>query len=232
MENSKKQKFTITKDHALIGVLLLAVVLFLIIVIFDPLEKKPLQQQLPFLGQCRYDTVRKNGNYVLDTVHHTVQKFSFTDQTGKTITEKNFKGKIYVADFFFTTCQSICPIMTNQMKRVVDAYKKEPAVMFLSHTVYPEHDSVSVLAEYAKNQSADASRWHFVTGSKKELYDMARKSYLLSTDSGDGGKSDFVHTQMFALVDVNSHVRGFYNGTDSSDVNKLIADIDRLLKTK
>lgn len=205
MENSKKRKIIITKNHLRIALFAYVVMLFAAILIYNAWEKK--------------------------SVEHTVQNFSFTDQTGKTITEKDFQGKIYVADFFFTTCKSICPIMTTQMKRVVEKYKDEPTVLFLSHTVFPEHDSVNVLAEYAKNLNADASRWHFVTGNKKELYDMARKSYFLSPDSGDGGKGDFVHTQKFALVDKNSHLRGFYDGTDSTDVNKLIADIDRLLKT-
>jgi protein SCO1/2 len=186
--------------------------------------------RLPFLGQCRYDTINRNGILFLDTIHHTVQNFSFTDQTGKTITEKDFKGKIYVADFFFTTCKSICPLMTTQLQRVIDAYKNEPSVLFLSHTVYPEHDSVSVLADYAERHHADPSRWHFVTGNKKELYTMARTSYLLSSDTGNGGGSDFVHTQKFALVDANRHVRGIYNGTDSTDVSKLITEIGFLLK--
>jgi protein SCO1/2 len=231
MESSKEYKPSISNDRFFIGVLTFVALFILTIFIWDPMKIKPVQQ-LPFLGQCRYDTVRINGKYKLDTIHHKVQNFSFTDQTGKTITADDFKGKIYVADFFFTTCKNICPIMTNQMKRVVETYKNTPSVLFLSHTVFPEHDSVNVLAEYAKIHNADPNRWHFVTGKKKDLYDMARKSYLLSTDSGDGGKEDFVHTQMFALVDVNRHVRGFYNGTDSLDVNKLIVDIDRLLKTK
>ena len=188
--------------------------------------------KLPFLGECRYDTVKKDGSFMLDTVHHLVNNFSFTDQNGKTITENDFKGKIYVADFFFTTCKTICPKMTTQMQRVVETYKKEPTVLFLSHTVYPENDSVSVLAEYAKTKNADASRWHFVTGSKKELYDMARNSYLLSSDKGDGGSDDFVHTQKFALVDADRHIRGIYDGLDSTDVNRLISDIDILLKNK
>lgn len=231
MENSVEQKPDISNERFFMGVLAFVALFLLTIFIWDPMGKKPVQQ-LPFLGKCSYDTVRLDGQYMLDTIHHTVHNFSFTDQTGRTITEEDFKGKIYVADFFFTTCQSICPIMTNQMKRVVETYRNTPSVLFLSHTVFPEHDSVNVLAEYAKSHNADPSRWHFVTGKKKELYDMARKSYLISADSGDGGKGDFVHTQIFALVDVNRHVRGFYNGTDSLDVNKLIADIDRLLKTK
>jgi len=191
-------------------------------------EEQP--EELPFWGECKYDTIHKSGKFSVDTIHHAIQNFSFINQEGKIVTQNNFKGKIYVTDFFFTTCQSICPIMTTQMERVVKAYKNSPEVLFLSHTVYPENDSVSVLSEYAKKLNADASRWYFVTGNKKELYDMARKSYFLSSDSGDGGKDDFVHTQLFALVDKNSHIRGVYDGTNPNEVDQLIADIGILLK--
>ncbi len=187
-------------------------------------------EKLPFLGECRYDTVKKDGSFMIDSVHHIVKNFSFIDQTGKTITENDFKGKLYVTNFFFTTCVSICPVMNNQMQRVAEAYKNEPNVLFLSHTVYPENDSVSVLAAYAETQNADASRWHFVTGSKKAIYDMARTSYLLSADSGDGGIDDFVHTQKLALVDTDRHVRGIYDGLNPKDVDRLIGDIAILLK--
>lgn len=206
----------------------LGVALFLLYSLWKFQKDKP-EPSLPFLGECRLDTIHKNGSYSFDTIHHTVRDFSFVNQSGRTITQKDFEGKIYVADFFFTTCQSICPIMTGQMKRVTEAFKADKEILFLSHTVYPEQDSVIRLAEYAKEKNADTSRWQFVTGNKKELYDMARASYLLSADSGDGGKDDFVHTQMFALVDWNRHIRGFYDGTDSIDVNKLIADI-KILK--
>lgn len=230
MESKDKKNTVINRVNGIMLMTLIAALLVLALGIYRSGKKQV--KQLPFLGQCTYDTIHKSGSFVLDTVHHTVQDFSFTDQAGKTITKNDFKDKIYVADFFFTTCKSICPIMTAQLKRVVAAYINAPGVMFLSHTVYPEHDSVSVLAEYAKKQNADASRWHFVTGNKKELYDMARISYLLSATTGNGDSTDFVHTQMFALVDRNSHVRGFYNGTDSVEVDKLIADIDVLLNAK
>ena len=232
MENPDNQKIIITKDHALLaGVLLLAVIVFCIVV-FSNLHKNNSLQPLPFLGKWTHVTIHKDGNDVQDSIPHRVQNFSFVDQTGKQITNDDFNEKIYVADFFFTTCPSICPKMTKQMQRVVETYKNEPRVSFLSHTVFPEHDSVNVLATYAKNHDADANRWHFVTGNKKEIYDMVRTGYLLSADSGDGGKGDFVHTQLFALVDFNRHLRGVYAGTDSSDVNKLIADIRQLLNSK
>ncbi|HNP50029.1 MAG TPA: SCO family protein [Bacteroidia bacterium] len=164
-----------------------------------------------------------------DSTDHTIAGFSFVDQEGKNVTEESVKGKIYVADFFFTTCQGICPMMSGQMERVADHFKGEERFHILSHSVKPDEDSVSVLAAYAKEHHADPKQWQFLTGDKKALYEMARKSYLVSLTEGNGGPEDFVHTQFFALVDPDRHIRGFYDGTDSTEVNKLIDDIHVLL---
>ncbi|MBP6334392.1 MAG: SCO family protein [Bacteroidia bacterium] len=161
---------------------------------------------------------------------HFISDFSFTDQTGKEITQNDFKDKYYVTDFFFVRCEGICPIMTNQMKRVYDKFKSDDRIRFLSHTVKPEQDSVSVLAEYAREHGADPSIWHFVTGDKKSLYQMARKSYLVTVSEGDGSQEDLVHTQFFALVDPQRRIRGYYDGTDSLEVDKLIHDLGVVLK--
>ena len=126
---------------------------------------------------------------------HFISDFAFTDQLGKKITQDDFKGKIYIADFFFAKCEGICPIMSDQMERVYIKYESNDKVRFLSHTVKPEEDSVSVLAEYARQHNANPSKWHFVTGDKKDLYNMARESYLVTVSEGDGGADDFVHTQ-------------------------------------
>ena len=155
--------------------------------------------------------------------------FSLTDQTGATLTRSNFNNSIYVADFFFTSCQGICPRMNDQMQRVYTKYKGNKEVQFISHTVNPENDSVSVLKEYADRRHADASQWHFVTGDKTQLYMLARKSYLISNTTGDGGKEDFVHSQNFALVDKEGHIRGLYDGLDSIEVDRLMVDMDVLL---
>lgn len=160
-----------------------------------------------------------------DSTDHKIADFSFTDQNGKQITQQDVAGKIYVADFFFTTCQGICPIMTGQMQRVYNHFQGDSLILFLSHSVKPQEDSVPVLAAYAKKHGADSRQWHFLTGNKQELYEMARKSYLVSLTEGDGSAADFVHTQFFALVDPERRIRGFYDGTDSTDVTKLIEDI-------
>jgi protein SCO1/2 len=161
---------------------------------------------------------------------HRVGDFRLTDQMGKTVTPENFKGKIYVTDFFFTTCGTICPKMTKQMVRVYNEFKDNPDVMILSHTVTPEIDSVPVLKAYAENLGVnDESKWIFVTGDKKQIYNLARKVYFAATTEGDGGPDDFVHTENFVLVDKEKRLRGFYDGTSTEDVDRLIDDIYTLL---
>jgi protein SCO1 len=137
------------------------------------------------------------------------------------------KGKVYVVDYFFTTCQSICPIMSKQLDRV---YREQKDVLILSHTVDPETDTPGALNAYAKKFNADSKRWIFLTGSKPELYDLARTGYLLDAQEGNGGEEDFIHTQNFALIDKKGRIRGYYDGTDSSSVSDLITDIDFLLE--
>lgn len=172
-------------------------------------------------------------NTSVDSLHrHVVFDFSLTDQTGKTVTRKDFSSSITVVDFFFTRCQGICPRMNSQMSRVYEKFKGNPEVKLLSHTVNPENDSVEVLAEYAKRYHADANQWHFVTGDKPQLYRLARKSYLISNTNGDGSKEDFVHSNNFALIDKAGHIRGVYDGTDSLEVNNLMVDMNILLKEK
>ena len=162
--------------------------------------------------------------------NHKIQPFVLTDQDGNTVTEKTFDGKIYVADFFFTTCKSICPVMSTQMQRVYNHYAQNPDVLFISHSVNPEYDTPAILKEYAIKHQAITEKWHFVTGDRKQIYELARGSYLATASQGDGGPDDFVHTQNFALIDKEKRIRGYYDGTDSTDVNRLITEIDLLLK--
>ena len=160
--------------------------------------------------------------------YHTISDFSFTNQNGKTITQKEYEGKIYVADFFFTTCGSICPKMTTNLVEVQKAFINNPKVMLLSHTVFPETDNVSVLKEYAiKNVVIDA-KWNLVTGDKKQIYTMARKSYLAVKLGKPEELYDMVHTENFVLVDSKRRVRGFYDGTKKEDIERLIDDINFL----
>ncbi|MFI5149900.1 MAG: SCO family protein [Bacteroidia bacterium] len=164
-----------------------------------------------------------------DTVYHTVGTFTLTNQLGKVITDKDLKGKIYVADYFFANCRSICPKMSSQLERVQARFKNEPDFMILSHTVDPARDTVAALERYAGMHGADPKKWFFLTGDKKQLYDLARHSYLVTATEGNGGAEDFVHTEQFALVDKEKHLRGFYDGTDSAKVTQLIRDAEQLL---
>jgi protein SCO1 len=216
--------------QSLLPVILIAAVLgFLIVGGYKAYNSDKPAKILPTFGQDERDSVTADGKTIPVSVVHTVQDFSFTDQTGQPVTQKTFADKIYVTDFFFTTCPGICPRMTKQMERVYAKYKGNDQIKFLSHTVNPKVDSVPVLAEYAEEHGADAKQWHFVTGDKKQLYDMARYGYFVTAVEGDGGESDFVHTEKFVLVDKDRRIRGYYDGTDSSKVDELMKDMDILL---
>ena len=160
--------------------------------------------------------------------YHTIADFSFTNQNGKKITQKDYEGKIYVADFFFTTCGSICPKMTTNLVEIQKAIINNPKVMLLSHTVFPEIDSVSVLKKYAIKNGVIDSKWNLVTGDKKQIYTMARKSYLAVKLGKPNELYDMVHTENFVLVDSKKRVRGFYDGTKEEDIQRLIEDINFL----
>lgn len=161
---------------------------------------------------------------------HRVTTFDLTDQDGNKVTENTFKDKIYITDFFFVTCPTICPKMTDQMHRVYQEFKDNDAILFLSHTVMPESDSVAVLKEYADELKVSSNKWKFVTGDKKQIYDLARKTYFAAVTEGDGGVDDFIHTENFILVDKEKRLRGFYDGTSKEDVDRLIREIYTLLE--
>ena len=157
--------------------------------------------------------------------NHKIANFSLINQNGDTITNKNYQNKIYVADFFFTRCATICPIMTNNMKILQDEFINDNDVMFLSHSVTPVMDSVPILRAYADAKGVNDKVWHITTGNKKHIYELARKSYFAVLDEGDGGVQDFIHTENFILVDKNRQIRGFYDGTDLEDIKQLKQDI-------
>ena len=157
--------------------------------------------------------------------YHTIADFKFTNQNGKIITQKDYEGKIYVADFFFTTCKTICPKMTDNMVDVQKAVMNNPKVMLLSHTVMPDVDSVPVLKKYALEKGVNDSKWNLVTGDKKDIYSIARKSYLAVKMGKPEELYDMVHTENFVLIDSKRRVRGFYDGTNPEEVKKLIEDI-------
>ncbi len=162
--------------------------------------------------------------------NHTISDFKFVNQNGDTITQDIYDGKVYVADFFFTTCASICPIMTKNMADIQKATLDNDQVLLLSHTVMPEIDTVAILKKYALENGVEDTKWNLVTGRKEDIYEMARKSYLAVKLGKPEELHDMVHTENFVLVDQKRRVRGFYDGTDKEDIKKLIDDINWLTK--
>lgn len=195
-------------------------VLFIALYFFALKQNKPIKT-LPYFDPKTYSKTKTE-------THHTIPSFTFTNQYNQLVTDKITEQKVYVTDFFFTTCQSICPIMSHQLERVYKNFKNRNDFLILSHTVNPETDSVSQLLQYAGQHGVTDRHWLFLTGNKKQLYQMARKGYLLNTEEGNGDEDDFIHTQNFALIDKEKHIRGFYDGTDSSEVTRLIHDIQIL----
>jgi len=159
--------------------------------------------------------------------YHTIGNFSLVNQNGKTITERDYKDKIYVADFFFTTCQTICPIMTDHMVKIQKELKNEQDILLLSHTVTPEIDSVAQLKKYALEKGVDDNRWNLVTGDKRLIYDLARKSYLAAKDA-PYSPYELIHTENFVLVDKKKRIRGFYDGTKEEEIERLLEEIEIL----
>jgi protein SCO1/2 len=157
--------------------------------------------------------------------NHKIADFSLINQNGDTITQRDYNNKIYVVDFFFTRCQTICPIMSTNMADLQTFFNNDTTVLFLSHSVTPVIDSVSILRAYADKKGAIDMKWNLVTGNKKHIYELARKSYFAVLDEGDGGEQDFIHTEQFILIDKKRQIRGFYDGTDSSDILRIQDDI-------
>ena len=163
--------------------------------------------------------------------YHTIPNFSLVNQLGDTISQDTFKDKIYIADFFFTSCLTICPIMTVHMGAIQEAIKDQEDVLLLSHSVTPERDSVSVLYQYGIEKGVNPKKWHLVTGPKKDIYDLARKSYMVAKDEGGSGPFDLVHTENFVLIDKQKRIRGYYDGTDPAAIETLLEDLKVLQAT-
>jgi protein SCO1/2 len=181
-------------------------------------EKK--EAPLPIFGERDVE----NG----DTVYHKIQPFKLVNQDSQTVTNETFKDKIYVADFFFTSCRTICPIMKTQMHRVYDSIQNDSEVLIISHTIDPEYDTVGLLHDFADRLGVTTSKWHFVTGEKDSIYNLAQKSYF-STALEDKSEPDgFIHSGAFLLIDKQQRIRGKYDGTKEEDVNRLMADIQKL----
>ncbi|WP_405250406.1 SCO family protein [Dokdonia sp. Asnod3-C12] len=160
---------------------------------------------------------------------HTIPDFALTNQLGETITQKTFDNKIYVTDFFFTVCPGICPQMADNMYKVQEAFKDDPNVVLLSHSVMPTSDTVEVLKKYAEDNGVIDNKWHLVTGDKKDIYSLGRDFYFVENDLGEEKTiDDFLHTENFLLIDSNKHIRGIYNGLNRSSIAQLITDIKAL----
>ncbi len=218
------QFFSKYKFFAIVLFVLSVIIISIIYSILKP--KKILQVYEPY----RVDTELVDSTVQHVRKYHKIADFSLVNQNGEEVTHQNYEGKIYVADFFFTTCQTICPIMTGHMKKIQEKLKQDQEVLLLSHTVIPETDSVPQLKKYALEKGIDDSKWNIVTGEKKHIYELARKSYLVAKSDGDGGPYDMIHTENFVLVDKKKRIRGFYDGTNEEEIDRLIEDIQVLKK--
>jgi protein SCO1/2 len=214
----KKYKF-----FAISFLILSIIIISIFYSILKPTRVIPIYQPAQVSTELVDSTIQHQKKY------HKIADFSLTNQNGKTITQEDYKDKIYVADFFFTTCQTICPIMTDHMREIQKKTITDRDILLLSHSVTPEIDTVAQLKRYAKKKGVDASKWNLVTGDKKQIYELARKSYLAVKDDGDGGPFDMVHTENFMLIDKKRQIRGFYDGTDPEEIDRLLEDI-KILK--
>ncbi|MBT1696531.1 SCO family protein [Fulvivirgaceae bacterium PWU4] len=163
-----------------------------------------------------------------DTVYHKIANFRFVDQDSAEVTNETFRNKIYVADFFFTSCRTICPIMKTQMLRVYEATENDPDVLILSHTIDPEYDTVGLLHDFADRLGVKSNKWHFVTGEKDSIYNIAQRSYFATAMEDKAEPDGFIHSGAFLLIDKEQRIRGKYDGTKEEDVNRLLGDIAKL----
>ena len=182
---------------------------------------------LPIIGPSDFKDELVD-NKVNKEQSHFVSDFELINQNGDTITNKDYEDKIYVVDFFFTRCGSICPIMTNNMKKIQDKFLENDNLMLLSISVTPNIDNVATLKKYAKSKGVINSKWNIATGNKKHIYELARKSYFAVLKKGDGGLQDFIHTPNFILIDKKKQIRGIYDGTDDTEIKRVIKDIKTL----
>ena len=202
--------------------ILSGVIIYTFYTVLKPQEKLPVFQP----NEVNIELVDSTVQYVRK--FHKISDFQLVNQNGDTITQEKFKDKIYIADFFFTTCQTICPIMTDHMAQLQKQLIDNNDVLLLSHTVTPEIDTIAQLKKYAIEKGVVDTKWHLVTGDKKQIYNLARKSYLASKSNGNGGPYDLIHTENFVLVDKQRRVRGFYDGTIPESVDKILNDIQIL----
>ncbi|ULC60931.1 SCO family protein [Flaviramulus sp. BrNp1-15] len=182
-------------------------------------------KQLPVYNPADFNPELVDVSLQNTSKNHTVSDFELVNQNGETITQDHYKNKIYVVDFFFTSCPTICPIMTTNMAKIQEEFMQKDEIMFLSLSVTPSIDSIPVLRKYATEKGVIDSKWHVTTGNKKHIYELARKSYFAVVEQGDGGLQDFIHTPNFILVDKKKQIRGIYDGTNNDEMKRLISDM-------
>ena len=202
--------------------MLSAVIIYLFYNALQPKKVLPVYQPADFNPELVDSTLVHVKKY------HTIADFSLTNQNGETITQDDYRDKIYVADFFFTTCPTICPLMTENMAFLQSRIVNDEDVLLLSHSVTPDIDSVAQLKKYALEKGVIDKKWNLVTGNKKHIYELARKSYLAVKDDGDGGPFDMIHTENFVLIDKERRIRGTYDGTNKEEMEKLLQDLEVL----
>ena len=211
------------RDFITVGFILIfsAAAVYMFYVILKPVKVLPVYQPAEVNEKLVDSSIIHVAKY------HKISDFRLTNQNGKEITQADYNDKIYVADFFFTTCQDICPVMTKNMYQLQEELKNDNEILLLSHTVIPEVDTVEQLKEYAIENNVDDSKWNLLTGDKKQIYELARKSYLAVEDN-NFNEFDMIHTENFMLIDKEKQIRGFYDGTNSEEINQLLKDIEIL----
>lgn len=214
--------FKAYRYFAIVLLIVSAIIISIFYNILKPQRVLPIYQPSMVTSELVDSTIQFKRKY------HSIADFSLTNQNGETITQDAYKDKIYVADFFFTTCPTICIAMTDHMLQIQNEIINDEEVMLLSHSVTPEIDSVAQLKKYALEKGVIDRKWNLVTGDKKDIYELARKSYLAVLDDGDGGPFDMIHTENFMLIDKKRQIRGFYDGTNPEDIKLLLEDIKTL----
>lgn len=216
------QMFSFFKEYKLFGIALFILSAIIITIIYNILTPKKV---LPIYQPSMVNFEMVDSTMQYQSKYHTIADFSLINQNGDTITQKDYENKIYVADFFFTTCQTICPVMTDHMVKIQKAIMNDDEVMLLSHSVTPKIDSVAQLKRYAIEKGVNDKKWNLVTGDKKQIYELARKSYLAVKTDGNGDEYDMIHTENFMLIDKKQQIRGYYDGTKPEDIDQLLEDI-------
>jgi protein SCO1/2 len=192
-------------------------------------EKDSRVDYLPYYEDSDFTPHWLTPNSIEEKQFHKIPDFKFINQSGDTITQKTFEDKLYITDFFFTSCPGICLKMTANMSKLQEEFKDDADILLLSHSVTPSIDSVTVLREYADRHAIIDDKWHLVTGDKMEIYDLGRKQYFVENDLGiPKDINDFLHTENFLLIDKNKHIRGIYNGLNKASLAQLVVDVKTL----